>query len=288
MASWDHEGLVELFRSDPRLAAELLEGPLGVELPAFAEARVESGSLTQLNPAELRADLVVSLSDGQKPVLAIIVEAQREEDPEKLFSWPAYVASLRHRLRCGVCLLVVTQSERVANWASRTIVLGPGSSLAPLVLRPSSVPLISTVDEARKAPELAVLSAMVHGGGRVETAVDVALAASAVALELGRDRFLLYFGLIFTALGEAARKAFQMDPQGVRLFDESQKQSFEQGRSEGRTADRAAAVLDVLEARGLAVTAAQRERILGTKELETLTRWLRRAATVATADALFE
>lgn len=75
-----------------------------------------------------------------------------------------------------------------------------------------------------------------------------------------------------------------MDPQGVRFFDESQKQSFDRGRA----ADRAAAVLDVLEARGLAVTSAQRERVLGTKELETLTGWLRRAATVASADALFE
>jgi hypothetical protein len=284
MASWDHEGLVELFRSDPRLAAELLQSLLGLELPAFAEARIESGALTQLNPAELRADLVVSLSDGQKPVLAIIVEAQRDEDPDKLFSWPAYVGSLRHRLRCNVCLLVVTQSERVANWASRTIVTGPGGSLAPLVLRPSSVPVINTVDEARKDPELTVLSAMAHGAGNVETAVEVALAGSAVALELGRDRFLLYFGLIFRALSEPARKAFQMDPQGVRFFDESQKQSFDRGRA----AEKAADVLEFLEARGLTVTAAQRERILGTKDLETLTHWVRRAATVASVDALFE
>jgi hypothetical protein len=284
MASWDHEGLVELFRTDPRLAAELLQELLGVELPAFESARVESGALTQLNPAELRADLVVSLDDSKKPVLAIILEVQREEDPEKLFSWPAYVGSLRHRLRCDVCLLVVTQSERVADWASRTIVMGPGGSVTPLVLRPSSVPVINAVEEARKAPEFAVLSAMVHGGGRVETAVEVALAASAVALELGRDRFLLYFGLIHTALSEAARKAFEMDPQGVRFFDESQKQSFDRGRA----AEKAAAVLDVLDARGLAASPAQRERILGTKDLETLTRWVRRAATVATVDALFE
>jgi hypothetical protein len=47
-------------------------------------------------------------------------------------------------------------------------------------------------------------------------------------------------------------------------------------------------VLEFLEARGLSVTAAQRERILGTKDLETLARWIRRAATVASADALFE
>jgi hypothetical protein len=284
MASWDHEGIVELFRSDPGLAVELLRGPLGLDLPPFAEARVETGALTQLNPAELRADLVISLSSGGHPVLAVIVEAQRDEDADKLFSWPAYVGSLRHRLRCPVCLLVVTQSERVANWASRTIVVGPGCSLSPLVLRPSSVPVISLIEEAREAPELAVLSAMAHGGGSVETAVEVALAAATAAHELGRDRFLLYFGLIRAALSEAARKAFQMLPQGAQFFDESQKQSFDRGRA----AEKAAAVLEFLEARGLAVSAAQRERILGTKDLEMLTRWVRRAATVASADALFE
>jgi hypothetical protein len=284
MASWDHEGIVELFRSDPRLAAELLQGPLGLDLPPFAEARVETGALTQLNPAELRADLVVSLTNGEQPILAIIVEAQREEDVDKLFSWPAYVGSLRHRLRCPVCLLVVTQSERVANWASRTITVGPGCSLSPLVLRPSSVPVISLVEEARLTPELAVLSAMAHGGGGVETAVEVALAAATAAHELGRDRFLLYFGLIRAALSEAARKAFQMLPQGAQFFDESQKQSFDRGRA----AEKAAAVLEFLEARGLAVSAAQRERILGTKELDMLTRWVRRAATVTSTEALFE
>jgi len=284
MASWDHEGVVELFRNDPHLAAALLQGPLGLELPPFVEARVETGALTQLNPAELHADLVVSLTDGAKPVLSVIVEAQREPDAEKLFSWPAYVASLRHRLRVPVCLLVVTQSERVANWASRTIALGPGGSLSPLVLRPSSVPVVRQVEEAREAPELAVLSAMVHGGGQVDTAVEVALAAATAAHELGHDRFLLYFGLIRAALSEAAGKAFQMLPQGVRFYDESLQQSFDRGRA----AEKAADVLEFLEARGLAVSEAQRERILATSDLELLARWVRRAATVTSSDALFE
>jgi hypothetical protein len=196
-----------------------LRGPLGLDLPVFATAEVESGALTQLNPAELRADLVISLSDGAGPVLAI-----------------------------------------------------------------SSVPVISAVEEARKAPELAVLSAMVHGGGAVETAVEVALSAATAAYELGRDRFLLYFGLIRAALSEAARKALEMAPHGVRFFDESQRQSFDRGRATEKAAD----VIEFLEARGLVVSAAQRERILGTKDLETLTHWVRRAATVASADALFE
>jgi hypothetical protein len=284
MASWDHEGILELFRTEPRLAAELLGGPLGVELPAFAEARIESGALTQLSPAELRADLVVALENDTRPVLGIILEAQRDEDNDKLFSWPAYVASLRHRLRCNVCLLVVTQSEKVANWASVPIELGPGSVVRPVVLRPSVVPVIEQVEQARQAPELAVLSAMVHGGGSVDTAVRVALAAAMAAHELDRDHFLLYFGLIRSALSEAARKAFQMDSQGARFFDESLKESFDRGR----TSEKAADVLDVLEARGLAVSDAQRERIVGTKDLELLTRWLRRAVTVSTTEALFE
>jgi len=284
MASWDHEGIVELFRSDPRLAPELLQGPLGIELPTFAEARIESGALTQLSPAELRADLVVALEENSHPVLGIIVEAQRDEDADKLFSWPAYLASLRHRLRCNVCLLVITQSEKVADWAARPIELGPGSVVQALVLRPSAVPVIEQLEQARRAPELAVLSAMVHGGGSVEVAVRVALAAATAAGELDRDHFLLYFGLIRSALSEAARKAFQMNPQGARFFDEAQRESFDRGRA----AEKAADVLDVLEARGLSVTEAQRERILGTKELETLARWHRRAVTVSSTDALFE
>jgi hypothetical protein len=77
----------------------------------------------------------------------------------------------------------------------------------------------------------------------------------------------------------AARKAFEMHPQGEKFFSESQRRSVASAR--------AADVLDVLDARGLTVSDAQRERILGCSDLEVLKAWLRRAATVATADALF-
>jgi hypothetical protein len=70
--------------------------------------------------------------------------------------------------------------------------------------------VIDTLEDARRGPELAVLSAMVRGS--LETAVAVALTASAAASELDRDRFVLFFGLIRAALSEAARKAFQMHP----------------------------------------------------------------------------
>jgi len=56
----------------------------------------------------------------------------------------------------------------------------------------------------------------------------------------------------------------------------------------GRAAEKATDVLEVLDARGLAVTDAARERILGCTDLELLGRWLRRAVTVTASDALFE
>jgi hypothetical protein len=71
-----------------------------------------------------------------------------------------------------------------------------------------------------------------------------------------------------------------MLPHGAQFFDASQKQSFNRGRS--------SAVLAFLEARGLAVSDSQRERILATTDLETLDRWLRRVATITSVEALFE
>jgi hypothetical protein len=281
--SWDHEGIVELVLKDPRLAALLLAGPLGVELPQFSEVRRQPATMTELKPARIHADAVVSLHDGETPVLGVIVEVQGGIDDDKLWAWPAYATWTRRALRCDACVLVIAQTESVANWAARQIVIGPGNVFRPHVVRPSAVPVIEDVEEARKAVELAVLSSMSHGGGAVDTAVRVALAASTVAFELGRDDFLLYFGLIQRALGAEARKKFKMHPQGVRFFDESQQQSFDKGRASEKRAD----VLAVLEARGKSVTDAQRARIEACSDMAQLDRWLRLAATVTTADELF-
>lgn len=191
MASWDHEGIIELFRRDPQLAADLLRGPLGVALPAFSDAHVEPSTMAELKPAQVHADVVVVLKKDGRPVLGVVAEIQRKEDPEKLFSWPAYAAWLRRELRAEACVLVVTQSERVANWASRVIVLGPGGAVQPLVLRPSSVPVIDTVEDAQKAPELAILSATVHGSGHVATAVVAVLEARGLTIsDTQRKRIL--------------------------------------------------------------------------------------------------
>ena len=280
MPSLSHEALLLLFRNRPGLAPELLREALGVELPAYTEIRVESSDLTEVVPAEYRADLVVLLVDG-KPVFAIVVEVQLARDDRKLFTWPMYGAGLRARFECEVIVLVVTPSMDVARWAAEPITLGPGSAFCPFVLGPDAVPVVTDRARAEAEPELAVLSVMAHGRSDVAQAVQIALAAVAGAeLVSDRDLSVLYFDLIDAALSEAARKAFQMLPQGYEFQSETLRKNI----ATTKTAD----ILDVLDARGLTVDPEQRERILGCADLDMLKRWIRRAATIASVDALFE
>ena len=281
MPSLPHEALLLLFRNRPELAPELLRDALHIPLPAYAEARIESAELTEVVPAEYRADLVVLLIDG-KPVLGIVVEVQLQRDDRKRFTWPVYVASLRARLECDTCVLVVTPSESVAAWARAPIELGPGSRFEALVVGPNAVPVVRDVEQAVRDPELAVLSAMAHGMD--EDASAVALAALAAAAGLDDDRAVLYLDLILLSLGEAARAALEglMNSGRYEYQSDFAKKHQAYGRAEGK----AESVLKVLEARQLAISEHQRQRILNCKDLALLDRWLAQSVSVFSADEL--
>lgn len=240
MPSHLHEALLLLFRNRPELAPELLQRALHVDLPPYTEARVDSAELTDIQPAEYRADLVVLLLEGSA-VLAIIVEVQLARDERKGFVWPAYVSNLRARLECPVCLLVVTAEESVARWAARPLDMGGGNSFRALVLQPRDVPEVLDLEAARIDPELAVLSAMAHGQS-TDTAksVQIALAAQLASLGLDEDRSRLYFDLVLSSLSEAARRALQtMDPATYEYQSEFARRYVAQGRSEGRAEGKA-------------------------------------------------
>ena len=144
MPSMAHEVLVDLLKNRPSLGAELLTEALGVELPAYTEARLVSADLTEVAPAEYRADVVVLLVDGDIPVRVIVVEVQLAIDPRKRRSWPAYV-SVAHAVRgCLVDLLVIAPDPDVATWCGQPIPLGPpGFVLTPSVLRREAVPIVT-------------------------------------------------------------------------------------------------------------------------------------------------
>ncbi len=265
------------------MAPALLRDALGIQLPPYSSVRTESADFTNLLPADYHADLVVVLVNP-KPVLAIIVEVQLGDDGEKRFSWPVYVTGLRSRLKCPSLVLVVTPDPAIARWAAHPIDIGPGATLTPTVVGPEAVPYITNITRALASPELAVLSVMAHGKEDPESSAKLALTALEAVAKAGLgDYSVLYSDLILDALSEAARKALQMIPQGYEFKTPFIRDALQKGRAEGR----AMSIIDVLETRGIPVSADLRTRILGCTDLETLGQWFRRAVTVTSADELF-
>ena len=135
MPSMAHEVLVDLLKNRPSLGPELLTEALGVALPSYTEARLVSIDLTQIRPAEYRADVVVLLLDAGAPTSVVIVEVQLAIDDDKRFTWPEYTMGARARYRCPAGLLVVAPRPEVAAWCAEPIDTGiPGFILTPPVL----------------------------------------------------------------------------------------------------------------------------------------------------------
>ena len=207
MPSFQHEGLVQLFRNCPELIARLLRDVLKIPVPDHAEIRVEDSDLSQVLPAKFTADIVLRFHDG-RPVFVAVGEMQLDIDERKRATWPAYVTTNVSRYKCPVCLLVITPSARVAAWARQPIVLGPGSVVTPVVLGPEQIPAVLDALEAAQMPELAVLSAMVHGNDP-ELGEGVVRAALSATVGLEPEREVLYSDLVLASLNGAMRAAME-------------------------------------------------------------------------------
>lgn len=289
MPSHLHEALVELFRHRPELAAELLADAFGVAVPSHQGARLEAGDLTDLAPTEYRADVAVVLADHDAPVVAVVVEVQLRRDLAKRRSWPVYLATLYARLRCAAMLLVVCPDPATATWCAAPIELGhPGWTLCPLVLGPDRVPVVTDAVQAARSPELAVLSAVAHGRYREHEKVLDALMAALEAVD--HDHANLYADVVLAALPEAARQYLEdlMTTGTYEYQSDFARRYFGQGKTEGRTEGKAEAVLAVLAARSVEVSAQAHRRIAECSDLDQLESWLRRASTAESISDLFE
>jgi len=274
-----------------------MAGRLGVVLPPYTAARVESGELTEVVPSEMRADLVVVL-EKEKPVHAILVEVQLRRDLEKQWSWPKYLSSLRARVRCPTVLLVIAPDAGVAAWCRTPIEVGPGSVLTPVVLGMEAVPYITNAGEAARNPELAVLSAMAHG--KEEVGLAIAKAALAAGKGLEGEKAKLYGDLVQSSLGKAARAALEVFMKGNYEYQSAYarryvaeglqkglKKGLQKGLEKGREEGLEKALLTVLEARGFSVSAEALERIQGCSDVAQLERWVKRAIASPSVEEVF-
>ncbi len=273
MPSMAHEVLVDLFRNRPSLAAEILVEILGIALPVYTEARLASVDLTETQPAEYRAAVVVELLRDGVPVRVIIVEVQLTVSPRKRFSLPAYVTVARANHGCPADLLVIAPDPVVASWCAEPIEIGPpGFVLTPPVLRRDEIPRVTDPAEAVRRPELGVLSAMAHGES--EHGATIAAAVLPAVEGLGDERARFYGDLVYNSLNEAARRALEAMMKGYEYQSDFARKYYGLGRDETRARD----VLTVLRVRGIAVPDVERERILAQKDAERLERWLEKAA----------
>ncbi len=285
MPSFEHEFPLDIIRHTPEVAVDLLGLVYDRPLPVFSRARCESGDATTTAPPEFRADSVVVCEHETEPALAIIVECQVKKDDRKRYSWPAYVVNLRARLQCPVALLVLAPKESVARWCGPPIGLGCGE------VRPAALPLtalkpVTDPEEARTRPELAILAVVANRS--VDPAVLDALTPALQALDDSLTS--LYADHVLAALPAAARKYLE-DTVNAGTYEYKTKlfrRSFQDGRTKGKTEGKAEDLLEFLDARGIEVPAAARERITSCTDVEQLRVWVRRAATVTRAEELFD
>jgi hypothetical protein len=269
---------------------------MAVHVPTHAEVRIEEAALADMQPAEYRADLVLSLRT-HRPALGIIVEAQLQRDTRKRYAWPLYATGLRARLRCPVVLCVLTPKRNIARWAATPIRLGGGNVFEVTVIGPAAIPAITEPERAQAQPELAVLSAIAHGkDADHERAARIADAAVQASLGLEPDRSMLYCDLVFSSLSEAARKLLQaMDPAKYEYQSEIARRWFAAGRAEGEAAGRAEGeaagrvelLLKLLEVRFGPLDPAQLERVRGAAA-DDIQRWATRLLAGASLTELFD
>jgi hypothetical protein len=301
-----HAVLVDLFRSQPLLAVELLSDPFRFEVPEHEFVALSAGDLTKVVPADFRADAVVLLRSAaqNEPVLGVVIEVQLSPPREKRWTWPWYLISLRTRFRCDVVLLVVCPSAAVAASCATPIHLGhPNWTLTPLVLGPDRVPVVTDPDLARQHPHLTMLSAIAHCEHPERDQILSALLAALDSFD--HDIAARYTDHVLTVLTKAARDhlealmtagTYEYKSDFARRYyhqgqTEGRAEGLSEGRAEGLSEGRAEgevrALLAILNARGIPVPDHVYARIVACTDLDHLDTWVRRAVTATTIQDLF-
>jgi hypothetical protein len=283
MVSGEHESQIALAKLDPGLAAWLLVNQFEEKMPVYQHARPQATDVRVLVPRTYHADgMLVYYDEADRPVLAVVLEVQRGWDQTKRRTWPLYVAQLEAEVGVNVALIVYCPDPALAR-RYRDLFSDDGISLRlrPLIFTPEEIPPVADIEVARANPSLAVLSVLCHAG---DPDVDAMFPAVAAALQtLSPNRAILYDDIVLAGLPEAARvrwEAFMSTTVGYQWHSEKYRKAAAEGEARGE----ARAVLTVLQARGVAVPADVRERILACTDLTELETWLQRAGTATAID----
>jgi hypothetical protein len=200
----------------------------------------------------------------------VVLEIQLKHDRLKLVSWVIYRAGVRSRHRCRGWTLVLSPEADVRRRARELFEHEP--ELEPLIVEPDLIPQIVDFSQARREPELAILSAVMHA--RSEAAVACGRAALVALLAVPRDHQQCYLDLVSACLTEEqmAEAAQQLPPE---VEVELSKMELE-------------TLSTLLAQRGIELDPLSRARVERCDDLGQISLWLIRAAAANSASDLFD
>ncbi|NVB40549.1 hypothetical protein G6O69_22095 [Pseudenhygromyxa sp. WMMC2535] len=300
MAGTLHQGLLRLVRDDPWLPFDLLGLPHPVEgWPLDRRAEVEYEPGDDRPPRQGFPDLVLVVEDPRDPASGVVitVEAQGHQDRVKRWRIPFYQAALANDHALPTWVVVISLCPRMSA-DIRAWRRGPPPQVDALLLDRESVPLPAALDGSLRRPAAIVLSAVLHATASDISAIEDALAALA---PLPREDRARYISILMAAAPKALRAELELqetsmdDHNGLLRIERASGTyhlGFEEGREEGLSRGRRGAFIDmiveILDARGVALGPHERERLDSCPSETTLQRWARRALVAERATELFE
>ena len=236
------------------------------------------------------ADMVVLIADAAtgEPALAVIIEPQLRDSETKRYSWPVYVTTARRVARCPAAVLVVICPDPAEAAKCRQLIRTghPGFDLAPVVIDSGEPPGLDGGD-----PYLTVFAASMGGIDMAsEPGARRVLDAMASPQVSDPDR-LRMTAIILRLASDAARQileAMMTTSEYEKTFIERiHDEGIAEGEARGEAKGKAEGVLKLLDARGLAPSQEQRQRVASCADPAQLDLWFDRAITAGTAAEVF-
>jgi hypothetical protein len=283
-----HEALHQIFRDDT-LIVSAIQRVFDVKFGDSKRVDELPGDVTTL-PLEGRVDTVLRIElDGVPCILAIESQTEPDRTGQKRSRWPYYVAYLHAKYCHPVALIVVTQQGRTARWARKTIKvefpgLGPTMTVRPIVFGPDNVPLIRDLTDARANVGFALFSLLVHGHSRRAHEILEILAEALNSVDIATAIHYVELADAGLVNSKARKRWKELMATQTYPYQSSLKADW---MAEGRAEGEAKAILLVLEARGIALSAEGRKRLISCTDEKQLAAWITRAATATSEEELF-